>query len=144
MIRRNMTSYGKRGNCLSATIASLLHLEVETVPLFLPDEQGLYGGHKSQILMVNEWLKSRGLYLLEVKWDERGIIGEGTLPPDARFLGVVKSTLGEGFTHSVVCKCREENGMINIEIAHDPDDRDYGERKYELIMLGFLVPLYRR
>lgn len=44
---------GKHGNCMSAVLASLLHIPVETVPLFIhPD---------TWVKDLNDWLRPKGL-----------------------------------------------------------------------------------
>lgn len=50
---------GKHGNCMSAVLASLLHIPIETVPTF--------GQSPTWIHELNEWLRPRGLAYLSLQ-----------------------------------------------------------------------------
>lgn len=90
------------GNCLSATLASLLHLPIEDIPIFKDDN--------TWIPQLNEWLRPHGLAYICIQaayhiLEEQGIKGL------YHEVGI-QSPRFEGVQHSCVA--------LDSSIVHDP------------------------
>ncbi len=90
---------GTRGNCLQATVASILELELEDVPNFqeAPEEIGFWG-------MFYRYLRGRGFVVLEIQRESL------VLEPDCLYLAHGDSP--RGVKHSVVYR--------KGRLVHDP------------------------
>lgn len=100
------------GNCLSACVASILHLNVQDVPPFCDKEDWLGA--------MNEWLHERGL------WAMCFFYNPDVVPRGYWILGG-KSPRGD-FLHAVVCKDRE--------MVHDPHpSRDGVETRVDCTLI---------
>jgi hypothetical protein len=84
------------GNCLSACVASLLHLRIDEVPTFCDKPDWL--------CVLNAWLRERGL------WAMCYVYETSLVPPGFWIMGG-KSPRGD-FLHAVV--------MRGSEMVHDP------------------------
>ena len=111
---------GKHGNCFSAALASLLHLDIEDVPVFHEPE--------TWIDELQAWLKPRGFCYMEFwpesiqSWNVQGLHGTA-LGPSPRFSGDVE--------HSCVA--------VDGAIVWDPHPAHTGLDYIRVV--GFLVAL---
>lgn len=90
---------GTRGNCLQATVASILDLNLDDVPNFMdaPEEIGFWG-------LFHQYLRSRGFLALEI---QRATL---ILEPDCYYLAHGDSP--RGVKHSVIYR--------KGRLVHDP------------------------
>jgi hypothetical protein len=135
----------KRGNCLSAGLASVLELPIEQVPNFIADH-----GEDFQ-KAVNDWLAPQGLAWLRIIMPREipatpDHLGRGRHPdsgdelrfhpmPETECLATGKSPRGE-WCHTVVGKLVD----FNFIMVHDPHPDGTGLDGLPLC-IEFLVPL---
>ncbi len=119
MIPTMQTAFGKgNGNCLSACIASILEIPIDTVPNWAKE--------KNWQQKVNEWLQKYNLCYLELaKSDHLEFFAQDC---GCHYIMNGKSPRGE-FWHSVVGR--------GGKMVHDPHPENRGLEKIET--LGFLV-----
>jgi hypothetical protein len=119
MIPVDQTTFGMpHGNCLSACVASLLHLPITQVPAFC-DKPDIDWWKR-----LLEWLHERGWYGLMLNPPAGG------KPPRGYHIRSGKSPRGD-FLHSVVAR--------GDEIVHDPHPSRAGLESFEDFIV--LVPL---
>lgn len=90
---------GKRGNCMSACLATVLQIDIRLVPFFATFELGEW------MELLAEWLKFGGW-----QWNYESGAPYEEAPKDQLYMGNGFSRRGIG--HSVV--------MLNGEMFHDP------------------------
>lgn len=113
------TKFGKPdGNCTAACLASLLDLDIDTIPDFTT--QG-----DSWITAFNEWLAPGGLALLWIELPNRFVI-----PPDTYYM--LWGISPRDIEHSVI--------GYNGEMVHDPHPDGGGLKKIE--HYAFLVATF--
>lgn len=138
----------KRGNCLSAALASILEIDLAAVPNFM-EIAGTDGDFHS---LVDEWLASKGwawFRTIELRQDRgEGKLAVGRLPEHGAemirhrvaegvfCLATGKSPRGE-WCHSVVGRMV---GGFNFELLHDPHPSGAGLDGLP-VCIEFLVPL---
>lgn len=108
-VHQTLTETGE-GNCLSASLASVLELSLDEVPDFVK-EHGLNYYHA-----VNEWLSQFGLMWLRVVVPPDSLPRFRPLPAGAICLVTGHSPRGQG-NHSIVATI--EDGW-NVKLLHDP------------------------
>lgn len=109
----DQTTFGMpNGNCLSACIASLLHLRIDDVPTFCK--------HDDWWERLTAWLKERGYYPMIVRHTDEWA-------PDGYHILSGKSPRGD-FQHSVVAR--------GTNVVHDPHPSRSGiETRQDIIVL---------
>ncbi len=133
-----MDVHGK-GNCLSASLASLLELSLEDVPDFVPERGSEW------LEFCQGWLQPKGLTLLWIMMPETYPEKHYEDGADVRFYGLTDGVLciGSGqsprgnFHHAVVGKI---TGGWNFELVHDPHPQGkglIGNPRY----IGFIVAI---
>lgn len=91
----------QRGNCWSATLASMLELPLAEVPNFVQID---VDGGENWWMHTQHWLAERG-YRLQMLWF-------GIEPVHMHYIACGRSPRAEGLYHSVV--------YLDGELAHDP------------------------
>lgn len=118
MVPVDQTVFGvPHGNCLSACLASLLHLKIEDVPTFCDKPDWLAA--------VNEWLDGRGLWAMCFQYNLE-------IVPRGYWIMGGKSPRGD-FLHAVV--------MHDRDMVHDPHpSRDGVNSRFDCMILIPLDP----
>ena len=99
MIAVDQTRFGEgQGNCLAAAIASVLEVGLEEIP-------DLNAGSLPQLVVLNEWLRSRGLQFTWLPWP--------TYNGTYQDFYLVSGLSPRGLSHAIVANHRGE-------MAHDP------------------------
>lgn len=111
---------GQHGNCFSAVLASLLHLPIEDVPLFVDPDTWLDD--------TNEWLRQFGLAYLVIDGRIKGALGASGIEV---LWHEVSGETGRDVLHSCVAK--------DGEVVFDPHPDDTGLSKIQ--WYGLLVAL---
>jgi hypothetical protein len=98
----NQTRFGQRGNCMQASVASLLDLPIDAVPDFVVI--------RSWWLALDELVRPRGLTPVE----HRPAVPITTAGDG--MLALLSGTSPRGYRHMVVGRL----GLSGWEVAHDP------------------------
>ena len=104
------------GDCLSACIASLLHMDIKDVPNFCND------AHRDWMIPFGKWLMNKGMGFSYMKFKEN----HTTCLPGPCILGVRTQThVDEGvsvdyYLHAVVGRAVYDVNNIKFCIEHDP------------------------
>lgn len=130
------TIYGKEGNCQSATLATLLGLEIEEVPYFFEgiDTKSMPEAESDRMFVdnVNNFLRTKGYQLI--------MLGQNTPHTEwveeiSRELKGVKLLVGgispRGNMHSVI--------YMDGELWHDPHPDGVGVIPYSI---SFMCPIF--
>jgi hypothetical protein len=110
-----------KGDCWRACIASVLELDVDSVPNFVGDSD-----HSKGIIaedLAKKWLAERGLFIIEVflydrEWD-LAIHWHYLL--NSFCIMSVPSQRFPGGSHAVVGQFVRESGGTELRIVHDPN-----------------------
>jgi hypothetical protein len=129
-VYQKITEIGK-GDCWRACIASILELDIDSVPNFVGEMNPLVG--PTHYDTCKEWLRSRGLFMLDISLNndmEWFYFINWTMVEDAYAIASVPSQKNQGGWHSVVIKfektCPKSTRLV---IIHDPrkDNEKYPE-----------------
>ena len=128
---------GRYGNCTQAAIASILDLPLDAVPHFCVElPQDLEGGIEES-RRVNEWLRERGLTLVELGYHAENIPSwqEDWKRRGASFYHLMSGISPRGFCHCTV-------GM-NGKVIHDPHPIGGELKPLEngTYVFGFILPM---
>ena len=129
------------GDCFRACLASLLELEIVSVPNF---RAGLTHEDATPYHIVHVWLAERNLRILRMPLTEevQGYLCESADAGPLLIIGSVPSQRFEGGSHSIIARVNGFNKKPWIEIIHDPNS-DNVSYPPELIPTWFsiLLPL---
>ncbi len=118
-------------DCLAASIASLLEIPLELVPVFPGAKTA-----ESQLSCTNKWLSKLGYCLVEVKVDRSGQLNfrEQHIPIHCI---VTMSVPGSNYDHAVVGKLHKDS----LEVIFDPGHSGYRHPKSKVLAVAFLVKI---
>ena len=130
------TKYGKHGNCQSATLATLLGLEIDDVPYFFEgiDLENMTELESSRMFVdnINDFLRTKGYQLIMLGQDSPHTEWVEEI---SRELKGVKLLVGgmspRGFMHSVI--------YLDGKLWHDPHPDGHGVIPYSI---SFLCPIF--
>jgi hypothetical protein len=119
----DQTIFGEKGDCFEACLASILEIPLEVIPVFKESDW---------FRRTNEWLAKRGLFYVEVRFDEDG------LDLMQKFMGyhLICGVAERGLHHAVI-------GYKGV-IVHDPHPSRAGIPPEEDKTYGFLIPLWEK
>lgn len=138
MLKIFQTRHGNEGNCFAASIASILEHGLCELPDLAP-YAGLPADWNQNLLLQN-WLKPRGLSFLEVSVTP-GLQFTADCFETEHCVFTVRSSdpavIEKGGTHAVVGHIFSRDGQSIFEVVHDPK----GELRsdYEVLAIGWLV-----
>lgn len=119
----DQTILGEKGNCFAACLASILEIPIDIIPEF-NDPQWLR--------LTNEWLAKRGLFYIEVKFED------DHYEFLKKFMGyhLICGRAWRNFDHAVV--------GYKGEIVHDPHPSKAGFPPEASLTYGFLIPSWEK
>lgn len=130
------TKFGKLGNCQSATLATLLGLEIDEVPYFFEgiDLENMTELESSRMFVdnINDFLRTKGYQLIMLGQDSPHVEWVEEI---SRELKGVKLLVGgmssRGFMHSVI--------YMDGKLWHDPNPGGLGVVPYSI---SFICPIF--
>lgn len=128
------TKYGKQGNCQSATLATLLGLEIDEVPYFFDGIEGSSEAERDRQFVdnINNFLRPRGYQLIMLGQNEPHTEWVEEI---SRELKGVKLLVGgispRGSMHSVI--------YMDGKLWHDPHPDGLGVVPYSI---SFMCPIF--
>jgi hypothetical protein len=119
----DQTVFGEKGDCFEACLASILEIPLEVIPVFKESDW---------FKRVNEWLVTRGLFYIEVRFDEEAI------NLMKKFMGyhLMCGVAERGLHHAVV--------GFKGDVVHDPHPSKAGFPPEASLTYGFLIPLWEK
>lgn len=135
-ITNHCPAEGRYGNCVQASIASILDLPLSSVPHFsegndLPAPDGGY----EESRRINRWLKNRGLVMVEIGFSADSLKDWQAVfdRTGAEFYHLMCGVSSRGFNHMTVGK--------NGRVIHDPHPEGGELLPYNgTYSIGFLTP----
>lgn len=119
------TRFGIDGNCMSACLATILQIPLETID---------FNTNKGWIDGLNEKLKPFGLFYIENDWNQR----LSSIPDNQLFIAIGKTDRGP-LLHAVVYRGKKNGKEIEFYRFHDPHPD--GTFLSEVLYLGFIALL---
>lgn len=113
---------GGKGDCWAACIASILELDLDSVPNFVGESDHSKGITAEDL--ARKWLNDRGLYIIELllhndtEWDQ---LIHFWYINGAYCIASVPSQMFAGGRHAVVGHFTKIDGSTEFRIVHDPN-----------------------